>query len=108
MLAGPSENGQELSFKDDMSTLTSTGWILLALAVVTLALDAIAVRKVLASPFYEPTQRWAQAALILCVPIFGAYLTWYLAREQVPHFQSPPVDHVEDIDPACGDIGYHG
>lgn len=100
--------GQLLPLKNDMSTLTSTGWILLALAVVTLALDAIAVRKVLTSPFYEPTQRWAQAALILFVPIFGAYLTWYLARENVPLFQSPPVDHVKDIDPTCGDIDYHG
>lgn len=91
-----------------MSTLTSTEWILLALAVVTLALDAIAVRKVFASPFYEPAQRWAQAALIVLVPIFGAYLTWHLAREHVPLFQSPPVDHVKDIDPTCGDIDYHG
>lgn len=91
-----------------MSTLTSTGWIFLALAVVTLGLDAFAIRKVLASPFYEPAQRLAQAALILLVPIFGAYLTWYLAREQVPLFQSPPVDHVKDIDPTCADIDYHG
>jgi hypothetical protein len=91
-----------------MSTLTSTGWILLALAVVTLTLDAIAVRKVFASPFYEPAQRWAQAAFIVLVPIFGAYLTWYLAREHVQLFQLPPVDHVKDIDPTCGDIDYHG
>ena len=91
-----------------MNILTSTGWILVVLAVVTLALDAIAVRKVFASPFYEPTQRWAQAAFILLVPIFGAYLTWYLAREHVPLFQSPPVDQVKDIDLTCGDIDYHG
>lgn len=69
------------------------------LAVVTLALDAITVRKVLDSPFYEPAQRWAQAALIPLVPIFGAYLTRYLARVNVPLFQSPPVDHVKNIDP---------
>ncbi len=80
----------------------------MALAVLTLALDAIAVRKVFASPFYEPVQRWAQVALIVLVPIFGAYLTWYLAREHVPLFQSPSIDHVKDIDPTCGDIDYHG
>jgi len=91
-----------------MSTLTSTGWILVALAVVTLALDAIAVRKVFASSFYEPAQQWAQTALIVLVPIFGAYLTWHLALEHVSLFQSPPVDHVKDIDPTCGDIDYHG
>lgn len=91
-----------------MSILTSTGWLFLALAAVTLALDAIAMRKVLASPFYEPAQRWAQAVFILLVPILGAYLTWYLAREHAPLFQSPPVDHVKDIDPSCGDIDYHG
>jgi len=91
-----------------MSILTSTGWILLALAVVTLGLDAFAMRKVFASPFYEPEQRWAQAALILLVPIFGAYLAWYLAREHTPLFQSQPVDHVKDIDPTCEDIDYHG
>lgn len=86
----------------------STGWIVLALAVVVLALDAIALRKVWASPFYEPAQRWAQAAFILLVPILGAYLTWYLARERVQLFQSPPVDHVKDMDPTCTDIDYHG
>jgi hypothetical protein len=91
-----------------MSILTSNGWIFQGLAVVTLGLDAFAVRKVFASPFYEPAQRWLQAALILLVPIFGAYLTWYLARDNAPLFQSPPVDHVKDIDPTCGDIDYHG
>ncbi|MQA19709.1 MULTISPECIES: hypothetical protein [Rugamonas] len=91
-----------------MIVLTSTGWILLAFSVVTLCLDAFAIWKVFASPFYEPAQRWGQAVLILLVPIFGAYLSWYLAREQVALFQSPPVDHVKDIDPTCSDIDYHG
>lgn len=91
-----------------MGAFTLTGWILLALAVLTLGLDAFALRKVFASPFYEPAQRWAQAAVILLIPIFGAYLTWYLAREHVPLFQSSPVDHVKDIDPTCGDIDSHG
>jgi len=91
-----------------MSVLISTGWILFALAVITLGLDAFAIRRVFTSPFYEPLQQWTQAALILFVPIFGAYLALYFAREHIPLFQSPPVDHVKDIDPTCGDVDYHG
>ena len=91
-----------------MGTLTSTGWVLVVLAVVVLGLDAFAMRKVFVSPFYEPAQRWSQVVLIMLVPIFGAYLTWYLACEHASLFQSPPVDHVKDIDPTCGDIDYHG
>lgn len=98
---------QENTFINHMSTLTSTGWLLVILAVLALGLDAIAMRKVFSSPSYEPAQRWAQAVLIMLVPIFGAYLAWYLAREHAPLFQAPPVDHVKDIDPTCGDIDYH-
>jgi hypothetical protein len=55
---GTSEFGQEPPFRNRMSILTSNGWIFLGLAVVTLGLDTFAVRKVFASPFYEPAQRW--------------------------------------------------
>ncbi|RFP15295.1 hypothetical protein D0T24_01175 [Duganella sp. BJB480] len=91
-----------------MSWLTSTGWLLFTLTVITLGLDVVAMRRVFTSPFYEPAQRWAQAAVILFVPIFGACLAMYLCREDMPLFQSPPVDHVQDIDPTCSDIDYHG
>lgn len=91
-----------------MTLLTSAEWIFLGTGVVVLGVDALAVKRVFASPFYEPVQRWAQAALILFVPIFGAALALYLSRENVPLFQSQPVDHVKDIDPTCTDIDYHG
>jgi len=91
-----------------MSLLTSTEWIVLVLALITFGLDAFAIRKVFISQFYEPAQRWAQTTMILLVPIFGAYLALYLAREHTPLFQSPPVDHVRDIDPTCSDIDYRG
>lgn len=84
------------------------GWTLLALGVAMLCLDAYAVWKVFASSFYGPAQRWAQTALILLVPIAGAWLALYMCREDVPLFQSPPGDHVWDIDPAGSDIGHHG
>lgn len=88
--------------------MSSAGWLFLALVAATLGLDAYAIRKVLASPFYEPGQRWAQAVMILLVPLGGAWFALYLSRDVVPLFQSPPVDHVKDIDPTCSDIAYHG
>ena len=86
--------------------MPATAWTLLALFALILCLDAYAIRKVLASSFYGPGQLWAQAALILLVPILGAYLALYLCRGDMPMFQTPPVDHVQDIDPTCSDIDY--
>ncbi|MRW84766.1 hypothetical protein GJ698_11790 [Pseudoduganella sp. FT26W] len=91
-----------------MGTLSLTAWFFIALATVALALDAYAIRKVFTSSFYEPAQRWGQTALILLVPLFGAYLTLYLAREHGTQFQSQPADHLQEIDGTCGDIDYHG
>jgi len=91
-----------------VAQMTSAGWILIAIGAVIIWLDAYAIRRVFTSSFYEAGQRWAQAALILFVPIIGAFLALYLSRENVPLFQKPPVDHVKDIDPTCSDIDYHG
>jgi hypothetical protein len=88
--------------------MTLTAWILLALGITTLYLDAYAIRRVYVSEFYETHQRVAQTALILVVPILGAYLAIYLCRESVPLFQKQPVDLVQDIDGTCSDIDYHG
>ncbi len=74
-----------------MTLLTSAEWIFLGAGVVVLGVDALAVKRVFTAPFYEPPQRWTQAALILFVPIFGAALALYLSRENVPLFQSQPV-----------------
>lgn len=84
------------------------GWTLVALGTATLCLDVYAVLKVFTSSFYGPGQRWAQTALILLLPVAGAWLALYMCREDVPLFQKPPIDHVQDIDPTCGDIDYHG
>ena len=84
------------------------GWIFLVLIIATLGLDGYAIRKVFASPFYEPGQRWAQVVLVVLVPLGGAWLVLYLCRENIPLFQNPPVDHVKDIDPTCSDITYDG
>lgn len=88
--------------------MSLTGWIFLMLVGVALGLDIFVIRKVFTSSFYEPAQRWAQVVLILLVPIFGAYLALYLARENMPLFQSPPADDVKNIDITCSDIDYHG
>ncbi|MES2048244.1 MAG: hypothetical protein V4447_07580 [Pseudomonadota bacterium] len=88
--------------------MTSAGWIFIAIGAVIIWLDAYAILRVFTSPFYEPGQRWAQAALILFAPIIGASLALYSSRENVSLFQKPPVDHVKDIDPTCSDIDYHG
>ncbi|UUZ48214.1 hypothetical protein LP420_35800 [Massilia sp. B-10] len=64
-----------------MNNITPAQWIFLALAMACLCLDAYAIRKIFASPFYEPAQRWAQATIIVLVPVFGAYLTLYLALQ---------------------------
>jgi len=81
-------------------------WTFLALGALLLCLDAYAIRKVLASSLYGPGQLCAQVALILLVPILGAYLALYMCRGDVPMFQKPPVDHVQDIDPTCSDFDY--
>ncbi|MES2161153.1 MAG: hypothetical protein V4476_08375 [Pseudomonadota bacterium] len=89
-----------------MAQLTWIEWSLGALGAGTLLYDAVAIRRVCTSSFYSPAQRWAQAALILFLPIIGAYIALYMARENVPLFQTPPVDHVQDIDPTCSDFDY--
>ena len=88
--------------------MTLMAWILLALGIGTLCLDAYAMRKVYVSELYETHQRVAQTALILFVPILGAYLAIYLCRGSIPLFQKPPVDLVQDIDGTCSDVDYHG
>jgi type VI protein secretion system component VasK len=88
--------------------MTLATWILFVLGVVVLCLDAIAMRKVLASSLYSPAQLWAQAALILGVPVLGASLALYMCRENLPLFQRRPVDHLSDIDSTTSDIDYHG
>lgn len=88
--------------------MTSTAWLLLALGIAMLCLDAYAVRKVYSSEIYEKRQFWAQTALILLVPLVGASLAIYLCRDNVPLFQKPPVDHVRDIDGTCSDVDYQG
>lgn len=88
--------------------LTPLGCTLLAFGVITLGIDAFAIRRVLTSPFYESAQRWAQTVLVLFVPIFGACFALYLARKDIPLLQSPPEDHVKDIDPFCSDIDCDG
>jgi hypothetical protein len=86
--------------------MPATAWTLLALAALILCLDAYAMRKVFVSSLYGPGQLCAQVALILLLPILGAYLALYMCRGAVPLFQKPPVDHVQDIDPICSDIDY--
>lgn len=79
-------------------------WILLALAALTLCLDAWAIAKLCMSPFYEPGQRWAQAALVLCVPVAGALLVLYMAHDSIPVFQSPPMQHDPNFTCTAGDL----
>jgi hypothetical protein len=88
--------------------MNSAAWPLIAICAFILCLDVFAMRKIFTSSFYDRGQLWAQVALILFVPIIGASLALYLSREDVPLFQKPPVDHVQDIDPTCSDIDYHG
>jgi hypothetical protein len=88
--------------------MPATAWTLLALAALILCLDAYAVRKVLASSLYGPGQLCAQVALILLLPLLGAYLALTMCRGDAPLFRKPPVDHVQDIDPSCDDFDYHG
>lgn len=88
--------------------MTSTAWILLALGTAVFCLDAYAIRKVHVSELYETHQCVAQTALILLVPVLGAFLAIYLCRESIPLFQKPPVDLMQDIDGTCSDVDYHG
>jgi hypothetical protein len=88
-----------------MSMISANG-ILAALGVFTLSLDIYAVRKVFLSPYYSAGQRYAQAAIIVCLPIAGAYVTIYLARADVPMFQSPPVDSFANIE-VYSDYSHH-
>lgn len=89
-----------------MAQLTWMEWSLWLLGAAALGYDVFAIRRVCTSSFYSPAQRWAQVALILLLPIIGAYLALYMARDNVPLFQKPPVDHVQDIDPTCSDFDY--
>jgi len=88
--------------------MSPAGWTLVALGTATLCLDAYAMRKVFTSSFYSRGQHWAQTALILLLPLAGAWLALHMCREDVPLFQKSPVDHVQDIDPTCSDFDYHG
>jgi membrane protease YdiL (CAAX protease family) len=88
--------------------MNSVSLILLVLALAVLWLDVVAARKVLAASIYSQGQLWAQAALILFLPLLGAALALYLCREDLPLFQKPPVDDVRDIDPTMSDFDYHG
>ena len=81
--------------------------ILVALGAVTVALDAYAIRRLFMSPFYETRQRWAQAAIVLCAPLAGAWMILYMAREKVPMFQKSPLDHTANFDLSAGDFGHH-
>lgn len=87
--------------------MMSSGAILSAIAVLTLGLDVYALRRVFISPFYNTGQRYAQAAIILCIPLAGAYVTIYMARDSVQMFQKPPMDFVTDIDPMSSDVEMH-
>lgn len=78
--------------------MVSANGILAALGVITLGLDIYAVRKVCKSPYYSAGQRYAQTAIIVCLPLAGAYVTIYLARADVSMFQSPPVDSFANIE----------
>ncbi|MQA40579.1 hypothetical protein [Rugamonas aquatica] len=83
-------------------------WLLIMLALVLSGLDAYALRQVLSSPFYTSGQRWAQAALVLLIPLIGATLVIYMARHELPSDGTWPVDHMGDIDPTCSVVDYHG
>lgn len=91
-----------------MNQMTWTVWLLLGVGVATLCLDAYAVRKVYLSEVYEKSQFWAQTALILVVPLLGAFLTIYLCRENLLLFQKPPADDLRDIDGTWSNVDYHG
>ena len=88
--------------------MTSVSLILLVLALAVLWLDVLAARKVLAASIYSRGQLWAQAVLILFLPLLGAALALYLCREYVPLFQKRPVDHLQDIGSTMNDFDYHG
>jgi hypothetical protein len=88
--------------------MNSVSLILLVPALAVVWLDVVAARKVLAVSIYSRGQLWAQAALILFLPLLGAALALYLCREDLPLFQKRPVDHVRDIDPTMSDFDYHG
>jgi hypothetical protein len=88
--------------------MTFMAWILLALGTATLCLDAYAIRKIYLSKLYEAHQCAAQTALILLVPVLGAFFAIYVASGSIPQFQKPPVDLLQDIDGTCSDIDYHG
>jgi hypothetical protein len=87
--------------------VAALAWTLVAVTAAMVALDAYAIRKVFMSPFYDPGQRWAQAALILLFPLGGACLTLYLCRDDMPMFQPTPVDHAIDGDSSHVDGAHH-
>lgn len=88
--------------------MTSTAWLRLVVGTALLCLDVYAVRKVYTSELYEKNQFWTQTALILFVPLLGAFLALYLCRDNIPMFQKPPADHARDIDGTCSNVDYHG
>lgn len=88
--------------------MTLIAWIPLASGAATLCLDAYAVRKVYLSGLYEKSQLRAQTALILCLPLLGAFLAIYLCRDNIPVFQRPAADDVTDIDGTSSNVDYHG
>lgn len=88
--------------------MTSTAWLRLVVGTALLYLDVYAVRKVYMSELYEKNQFWAQTALILFVPLLGAFLALYLCRDNIALFQKPAADHARDIDGTCSNVDYHG
>jgi hypothetical protein len=87
-----------------MMAIPGGEWALLGLGALALVLDAIAIRKVFLSPFYGPSQRWAQAGVIVLFPILGAYLALFLAREKLPPHEGPPADHIRCLDETSADL----
>ncbi|MFL6658411.1 MAG: hypothetical protein ACJ8GW_10095 [Massilia sp.] len=87
-----------------MMEMPAGEWVLLGLGALALVLDVFAIRKVFVSPYYDRSQRWAQAAVILFIPLFGAYLALFLAREKLPPLEGPPADHVRGLDVTSADL----
>lgn len=78
--------------------------VLLVLGALVLLLDAWAAWKVFTSSFYEPRQRWVQLAMILLLPIAGAWLALHMARADLSPIKSRPVNHRKYLDGTSSDL----
>ncbi|MCC2957725.1 hypothetical protein LK542_19075 [Massilia sp. IC2-477] len=78
--------------------------VLLALCAAVLLLDAWAAWKLFRSPFYDAGQRGIQLALVLLLPVAGAWVVLYMARKDLPPVRSHPVDHVQDLGFGSNDL----